>query len=177
MTYFLFLGAEDIRLETTTLLGRMSLTNIGKDYIARQGGQILVDMLSCSQEQKKSSLHALVNLSTLDESAAILVDFGILPALTNILFSKQQDVFPETKELAASTIVNIVSKSGHWELSFADKEGHHMQSEFIMHKLLDLLSNSSCICQAAILHILCGIVSSPRASGELSKVRLPFLIC
>ncbi|KAG6537660.1 hypothetical protein ZIOFF_002755 [Zingiber officinale] len=121
-------------------------------------------MLSCSQEQKKSSLHALVNLSTLDESAAILVDFGILPALTNILFSKQQDFFTETNELAASTIANIVSKSGHWEFSFADKEGHHMQSEFIMHKLLDLLSNSSCRCQAAILHILCGIVSSPRAS-------------
>ncbi|XP_042385573.1 U-box domain-containing protein 43-like [Zingiber officinale] len=157
-------GAEDIKLETATLLGKMSLTNIGKDYITRQGGQILVDMLSCSQEQKKSSLHALVNLSTLDESAAILVDFGILPALTNILFSKQQDFFTETNELAASTIANIVSKSGHWEFSFADKEGHHMQSEFIMHKLLDLLSNSSCRCQAAILHILCGIVSSPRAS-------------
>ncbi|CAL9044134.1 U-box domain-containing protein 44-like [Musa acuminata AAA Group] len=157
-------GTEDVRLEIATLVGKMSLTNNGKDYIARQGGRILINMLSSNQEQQEASLHALYNLSTLDDNAAILVDFGILPTLMDILFATQQDAPSEIKELAASTVANIVSISGHWELSFGDKEGHQIQSEFIIRKLLDVLSHSPCKCQAAVLHILCGIASSPRAS-------------
>ncbi|WOL18653.1 U-box domain-containing protein 44-like [Canna indica] len=147
----------------------MSLTNNGKENIARQGGRILVNMLSSNQVQQTSSLHALHNLSTLDDNAAILIDFGILPALMDILFSTRQDISSETKELAALTVANIVSKSGHWELAFADKEGHQIQSEFIICKLLDVLSNSSSRCQAAVLHILCGIASSPRASDTTAS--------
>ncbi|CAL9092210.1 unnamed protein product [Musa textilis] len=160
----LYNGTEDVRLEIATLVGKMSLTSNGKDYIARQGGRTLINMLSSNQEQQAASLHALYNLSTLDDNAAILVDFGTLPALMDILFAAQQDVPSEIKELAASTVANIVSISGHWELSFGDKEGHQIQSEFIIRKLLDVLSHSSCKCQAAVLHILCGIASSPRAS-------------
>lgn len=167
LIFLWIIGTEDVRLEIATLVGKMSLTNNGKDYIARLGGRILINMLSSNQEQQAASLHALYNLSTLDDNAAILVDFGTLPTLLDILFATQKDVPSEIKELAASTVANIVSISGHWELSFGDKEGHQIQSEFIIRKLLDVLSHSPCKCQAAVLHILCGIASSPRASGML----------
>ena len=159
------IGSENVQMEIASLVGKMTLTNNAKDYIARKGGQVLVNMLSSSNiKGKASSLRALYNLSTLDDNATILVDMGVLPALTNILFTTQQD---DLKHLAASTIANIVSNTGHWELSSADKEGNLMQSEFIIHRLLELLSQSSCTCQAAILHILWGVASSPQASGVL----------
>ncbi|XP_029120615.1 U-box domain-containing protein 43 isoform X2 [Elaeis guineensis] len=124
-------GSEDVRMEIALLVGKITLTSNGKGFIARQGGKVLVDMLS-SREERASSL--------------------------------QQDDPSDLKDLAASIIANIVANSGHWELSLADKEGHRMQSEFIIHRLLDLLSCSSCKCQASVLQILCGIASSPQAS-------------
>lgn len=154
-------------MEIAAFVGKITLTNNGKGFIARQGGKVLVDMLSSRQEERASSLQALYKLSTLDDNAAILVDLGVLPALMNILFTTQQDDPSDLKDLAASIIANILANSGHWELSVADKAGHQVQSEFIIHRLLDLLSCSSCKCQASVLQILCGIASSPRASGVL----------
>lgn len=160
----LYEGTDDVKMVIATLVGKMTLTNNGKDYIARKGGKVLVGMLSSNQEGRASSLQAVYNLSTLDDNATVLVNFGVLPALINILFATQQDGSSDLKDLAAKTIANIVSNSGHWELSVADKEGHPIQSEFIIHRLLELLSDSSCNCVAAVLHILCGIASSPQAS-------------
>lgn len=161
-------GTEEVKILTATLLGQMTLTNNAKDYIARKSGRILVGMLSSNQEGLMSSLQAVYNLSTLDDNAVVLVDFGVLPALTKILFATQQDDSSDLKDLAAKTIANIVSNSGHWELSVADKEGHLMQSEFIIHKLLELLSDVSCKFLAAVLHILCGVASSPQASDSVA---------
>lgn len=163
-----------MQVEIANLVGKMTLTNNAKDYIARNGGQVLVDMLSSNLERKESSLKALNNLSRLDDNATILVNLGVLPALTNILFTTQQDGASNLKHLAASTIANIVSNSGHWELSFADKEGHPMQSEFVIHRLMEELSQSSCTCKAAILQILCGIASSPQASGVFPGLYLVY---
>lgn len=157
-------GSKDVRVEYASFVGKMTLTCNGKSFIARQGGKVLVDMLSSRQEERASSLQALYNLSTLDDNATVLVNLGVLPALMNILFATQQDDPSDLKDLAASIVANIVANSGHWELSYADKEAHQMQSEFIIHRLLDLLSHSSSKCQASLLQILCGIASSPQAS-------------
>lgn len=154
-----------MRTEIASLIGKMTLTNNAKDYIARKGGQILVNMLSSQLEEKASSLQALYNLSSLDDNASIFVDLGVLPALTNILLATQPEESPNLKQLAASTVANIVSNPGHWELSSADIEGHQMNSEYIIHRLLELLTQSSCTCQAAILRILYGVASSPQAAG------------
>lgn len=152
-----------------TLVGNMTLTNNGKEHIARHGAKVLVNMLSLKLEGRISSLRALHNLSALDDNVLILIDLGVLPALGNILFKEHandpSNDSSNLKELAAQTIANIVSKSGNWELAFADKEGHSIQSEFTIHSLLRLLPNASPKCQVALLQILCGIVSSPQASG------------
>ncbi|KAF8402635.1 hypothetical protein HHK36_010724 [Tetracentron sinense] len=159
-------GSDSVRMDMASIVGRMTLTNSGKEQIARQGAKILVDMLS-KPEGRTPSLEALYNLSALDDNATILVDFAMLPALTEILF-KSQDAPPDLKELAASTIANVVSTPGHWELASADKEGNPMQSESIVYSLLRLLSLSSPKCQAAILQTLYGIVSSPQASEAVA---------
>lgn len=165
------IGSEDVRINMANIVGKMKLTNNAKEHVARQGGRALIAMLSSRPDGRASSLQALYNLSTLDDNSTILVDFGLLPALSNILFMTRIDDPPDLKDLAASTISNIVSNTGHWELSFADDQGHLMQSESVIHSLLQLLTNSSSKCQTAILKILCGIASSPQAS-ELATAHI-----
>lgn len=157
-------GSEDSRMEIAKLLGKMSLTDSGKNYIARKGGRALVDMLLSKVEGRESSLQALYNLLSLSDNAAVLACLGLLPALTEILFAKTLEGSSDLKELAALTIARIVSNPGHWESSLADNAGHEIQSEFIIHKLLGLLDLASDKYQAAVLHIFCGILTSPKAS-------------
>ncbi|KAH7542239.1 hypothetical protein FEM48_Zijuj02G0052300 [Ziziphus jujuba var. spinosa] len=175
-------GSDDVKIKMATLLGKMTLTNSSKEQIARQGTKTLVEMLS-NPEAQAPSLQALCNLSSLDDNATILVDSHVLPALVDILF-RNWDPFPELKELSALTIANIVSNPGQWELAYADKEGHSMQSESFVHNLLRLLAVASPRCQVSILHVLYGIASSPQASesvtshiksGEGIKIILSFL--
>ncbi|XP_010253761.1 PREDICTED: U-box domain-containing protein 44-like [Nelumbo nucifera] len=160
-------GTDEVRIDMASILGRMTLTNSGKELIARQGAKILVDMLS-KPEARKPSLQALYNLSTLDDNATILVDSAVLPALTDILL-KNLDAPSDVKELSASIISNIVSNPGHWELASADREGNLMQSEVIIHNLLGLLSDASPKCQIAVLQILYGIATSPQASESVAR--------
>ncbi|XP_050368204.1 U-box domain-containing protein 44-like [Argentina anserina] len=175
-------GSENVKIEMATIVGNMTLTNSSKEQIARQSAKILVEMLS-DPEGRAVSLRALYNLSGLDDNATVLVDSSVIPALTGILFINQ-DTSLELKELAASTIANIVSNPGHWELASADKEGNSMRSESFIYNLLGVLSFASLSCQVSILHILYGIASSPQASesvachiksGEGIKIILPFL--
>ncbi|XP_062015851.1 U-box domain-containing protein 44-like [Rosa rugosa] len=175
-------GSENVKIEMASIVGSMTLTNSSKEQIARQCAKILVEMLS-NPEGRAASLKALYNLSGLDDNATILVDSAVLPALTGILFINQ-DTSLELKELAASTMANIVSNPGHWELASADKEGNSMQSESFIYNLLGVLPLASLPCQISILHILYGIASSPQASesvachiksGEGIKTILPFL--
>ncbi|XP_068644172.1 U-box domain-containing protein 43-like [Aristolochia californica] len=157
-------GDEDIKIEMASLVGNMTLPSNGKEVIARQGAKVLVNMLSSKAEARASSLRAMLNLSSLDDNAIILVDCAALPALTNILFNQTQDELLGHNEDAAVILANIVSKPGHWELAAGDHEGHMLQSEVIIHKLLGVLSNAVPTCQVAVLQILFGIVSSPQAS-------------
>lgn len=145
------------------MLGRMTLTNSSKEHIARESAKILVKLMS-KPEGRAPSLQALYNLSGLDDNASILVDADVLPALTDILF-ENQDASSELKELAASTIANIVSKPGHCELASADKKGNSLQSQSMVFSLLGLLSLASSRCHVSVLQILYGIASSPQASG------------
>lgn len=146
------------------MMGRMTLTNCSKEQIARQSAKTLVELLY-KPEGSAPSLQALHNLSSLDDNATILVDSGVLPALTDILFENLY-ASSELQELAASTIANIVSNPGHWELAPANKEGHTMQSESVVSNLLGLLTVASSSSHVSVLHILYGIASSPQATGN-----------
>ncbi|XP_017983383.1 PREDICTED: U-box domain-containing protein 44 [Theobroma cacao] len=176
-------GPDDVKIEMASIIGRMTLTNNSKERIARQCAQALVELLS-KTEGRTPSLQALNNLSGLDDNATILVDSAVLPALIAILL-QDQGASTEWKELAASTIANIVSNPGHWELAAIDKKGNSMQSESVVFSLLGLLFVASPQCQASILRILYGMASSPQAAESVAthiknsadgiKTIIPFL--
>ncbi|XVF46762.1 hypothetical protein PTKIN_Ptkin03bG0054500 [Pterospermum kingtungense] len=178
-------GPDDVRIEMASIIGKMTLTNNSKEQIARQCARTLVQLLS-KPEGRIPSLLALNNLSGLDDNATILVNSSILPALMAILL-QDQGASLESKEFAASIIANIVSNPGHWELAAVDKKGNSMQSESIVFSLLGLLIVASLQCQAFILRILYGMVSSPQAAesvilhiknhGDGIKTIIPFLEC
>lgn len=149
-----------------SLLGKMTLTNCSKEKIAKRSAKVLGEMLHIP-ETRTASLHALCNLSSLDDNATILVEASVLPAVTYI-FLESQDALPEQKELSAAIIANIVSNPGHWELAEINKEGHSMLSSFFVSHLMLLISQVTPQCQVSILRILCGIASSPKASGKFS---------
>ncbi|CAI0392477.1 unnamed protein product [Linum tenue] len=160
-------GSDDVKTEMASILGRMTLTNSSKEELARRSAKILVGLLT-NPEARGPSLKALCNLSTLDDNATILVDAGALPVLTDILL-KNEVVALELTDLAASTIANIVSNPGHWELAAVDQRGHTMQSASIVSSLLQLLSVVSPQAQVSILQILYGIASSPRAAESVAN--------
>uniref|UniRef100_A0A0D6R4B5 RING-type E3 ubiquitin transferase n=1 Tax=Araucaria cunninghamii TaxID=56994 RepID=A0A0D6R4B5_ARACU len=160
-------GSEDIQIKMADCLARMTLSNNGKELIARKGAKVLVNMLSSTLEAKTLSLKALFNLSTLDDNSAVLVDAGILPPLMNVLFKVHSVHNPaptNLKELGAATLANIVSRAGHWEFAAADSEGNSLQSEVIIHNLLGLLTHVGPNWKVKLLQILYGIASSPQAA-------------
>ena len=161
---FMIAGSRSIQIEMTSLLGKMTLTKGNKEQIARRSAKVLVEML-CKPETRTGSLHALCNLSSLDDNATVLVEAFILPAVIDIILVSQ-DALPEQKEMASEIIANIVSNTGHWELAEVDKEGHTMLSSFIVSHLVQLLAQVTSKCQVSVLSILYGIVSSPKASGK-----------
>lgn len=160
-------GSDEVRIRMASMLGSMTMTSNSKLFVARQSAKILVLMLA-KEEGKAPSLMALHNLSSIDDNATILVNSSMLPSLTYILF-KDQDASLELKELAASTMANVVSNPGPWELASADKEGHLLQSKPIIAELLGLLSSTSSKCQASALRILYGVASSPKASESVAS--------
>ncbi|CAO2840867.1 unnamed protein product [Amaranthus hypochondriacus] len=159
-------GSRNIQIEMTSLLGKMTLTKGNKEQIARRSAKVLVEML-CKPETRTGSLHALCNLSSLDDNATVLVEAFVLPAVIDIILVSQ-DALPEQKEMASEIIANIVSNPGHWELAEVDKEGHTMLSSFIVSHLVQLLSQVTSKCQVSVLSILYGIVSSPKASEQVA---------
>lgn len=158
-------GSHNIQIEMASLLGKMTLTNSSKEQIARRCAKVLVEMLH-KPDTRTSSLHALFNLSSLDDNATVLVEASVLPAITGMVL-ESQDALPE-QELGAAIIANIVSNPGHWELAEVDKEGHSMLSSFIVSHLMQLLSQVTLKCQVSVLRILCGISSSPKASEQVA---------
>ncbi|XP_006843588.2 U-box domain-containing protein 43 isoform X1 [Amborella trichopoda] len=180
-------GTEDVKIAMASVVGTMTLANNGKEHVARQGSKVLIRMLSSKPDARISSLQALYNLSGLDDNATILVDAGVLPPLIDILFKEHKAVnstFTDVQDLASATLAHVVMKAGHWELASVDRDRHSMQSEFIIHGLLRLISDVSPNCQLNLLQILYGIASSPQAaesaatsikSGNGISIITPFL--
>ncbi|KAK1588311.1 hypothetical protein Q3G72_021965 [Acer saccharum] len=133
-----------------------ALSNLAEEVLKKTGKIEEIIQHLAAAERFKPLISRLCE--GLDDNATILVDAGVLPSLTDILF-KSQDA--ELNELAAVTIANIVSNPGHWELASADKKRHSIQSEPIVSSLLSQLSVASPPCQVSVLHFFVSYVELP----------------
>lgn len=156
-------GPEDTQVTLAQHLGQMILTNSSKEVVAETGGKTLVRMLSISPNAREAALGALLNLSTLDDTAYILIKAGVIAHLVFTIFSLPAPA--NLKEMAVSTLANLVSVPGNWENSLVDKEGHFLYSEKILHKIFGLLQSGSLQWKEKILQTLYGMACSTEVAG------------
>ncbi|KAI6686939.1 hypothetical protein NL676_032852 [Syzygium grande] len=103
-----------------------------------------------------------IRMASMLGSMAMTSNCKLLVARKSAKILVHMMLHPELKELAASTMANVVLNPGHWELAVGDKEP-------IIAKLLGLLSSASSKCQASVLRILYGMASSPQASEAVAS--------
>ncbi|KAJ7192140.1 hypothetical protein O6H91_Y522000 [Diphasiastrum complanatum] len=156
----------------TDYLAQRVLVNSQKQLVARQAGTVLVKMLSMDINAKGVALGALLNLSSLEENARMLIKAGILAPLLSVIFAMPTVHNPASlklKETAAATLAHLLCVPGNWESVVVDFEGNTLQSEVVIHKLLGLLTFIGPNWKDKILQILHEIASSPQAADKISK--------
>lgn len=160
-------GPEETQVKLAQHLGQMILTNTSKEVVAETGGKTLVRMLSISPNAREAALGALLNLSTLDDTAYILVKAGVIAHLVFTIFSLPAPT--NLKEMAVCTLANLVSVPGNWEQSLVDKDGNFLFSERILHRIFGLLQNGSLQWKEKILQTLYGMACSTEVAGLYLK--------
>lgn len=164
---FLCEGAAEVRLQMAKHLSQMTLSNNDKEQAVRQTALVLVEMLSSDLTEKEAALKALLMLSTPDDNASVLVNSGILPPLVNFIKSvhpMSHNSIIQLKDVAAEILANLVSKPGHWEDAVADSDGNTLQSEPIIHCLLNLMTRVGYRWKHTLLQVVYSIASSSHAA-------------
>ena len=161
-------GPEETQVKLAQHLGQMILTNTSKEVVAKTGGRTLVRMLSISPNAREAALGALLNLSALEDTTHVLIKAGIIAHLAFTVFSLPAPT--NLKEMAVSTLANLVQVPGSWEHALVDKEGHFLHSEKILHKLFGLLQSGSSQWKEKILQTLYGM----SCSTEMAGLYMPF---
>ena len=156
-------GSEETQVKLAQHLGQMILTNTSKEVVAETGGRTLVRMLSISPNAREAALGALLSLSTLNDTANVLIKAGIIAHLVFTILSLPAPT--NLKEMAISTLANLVQVPGNWEHSLVNEEGHFLYSEKILHKLFGLLQSGSPQWKEKILQTLYGIACSTEVAG------------
>lgn len=164
-------GGEEDRLEMAVFLSELVLSKEGKIKAAATGGKTLVNMLESGYlAGRDAALKCLCQLSNLDSNGKILAEAGILRPLICDLFAVGANQLPmKSKEVAATTLANIVASGVDLERIPIDADGHTLISEPTLHNLLHLVSNTGPAIEAKLLQVLVGLASSPRASGRVIK--------
>ncbi|MCO5607126.1 hypothetical protein L7F22_061319 [Adiantum nelumboides] len=162
-------GGEEVRLEMAMFLSELVLSREGKMKAAAMGGKTLVDMLESGYlAGREAALKCLCQLSNLEVNGKTLAEAGILRPLIRDLYVVGVNQLPmKLKEVAATTLANIVNSGVDLEKIPIDAEGNTLISEPTLHNLLHLVSNTGPAIEAKLLQVLVGLASSSRASGPV----------
>eukprot|EP00250_Pteridium_aquilinum_P012012 c20452_g1_i2 orf=270-3377(-) len=163
-------GGEEVRLEMAVFLAELVLSREGKVKAAAMGGKTLVDMLESGYSAgREAALKCLCQLSAFEGNGKILAEVGILRPLIRDLFVVGVNQLPmKLKEVAATTLANIVNSGVDLEKIPIDADGNTLISEPILHNLLHLVSNTGPAIEAKLLQVLVGLASSSQASGRVT---------
>ncbi|KAH7441646.1 hypothetical protein KP509_03G047200 [Ceratopteris richardii] len=162
-------GNDEVRLEMATFLSELVLSREGKEKAAKLGGRTLVDMLDSGYlAGREAALKCLCQLSSLEGNGKTLAEIGILQPLIRDLFVVGMNQLPmKLKEVAATTLANIVNSGIDLEKIPIDADGNTLVSESVLHNLLHLISNTGPAIEIKLLQVLVALASSARASGQV----------
>jgi Armadillo/beta-catenin-like repeat len=146
-------------------LKKLLLSNDLKLLMADKAGPTLVKMLGEGDNvAQESSLTALCQISSNEESAEILIEAGILSPLMNHLFvvgpNHLASYRMKMKELAAACLSNLVSAGVDFTAVPINDTYNTLISENTVEDLLHLVSNTGPAIQFKLLEALTGLTGS-----------------
>lgn len=178
-------GKPEKRSQMASHLKDLVLSNNMKLLMADKVGPTLVQMLSEGDSvAQESSLSALCQISSNEESAAILIEARILSPILNHLFAVGPNHLAshrmKMKELAATCLSNLVSSGVDFTSVSIDDTYNTLVSENTVEDLLHLVSNTGPAIQFKLLQALTGltgfestvkpIITAIKISGALTAL-------
>ncbi|CAA2964946.1 U-box domain-containing protein 44-like [Olea europaea var. sylvestris] len=171
---FLLEGSPETKLSMAALLGDLVLNNDVKVFVARTAGSSLINLMKTNDmPSRESSLKALNQISSDEESAKVLIEAGLLPPLVNDLFRVGANQLPtRLKEVSAMIIANVVNSGYDFHSVSVGPDHQTLVSEEIIHKLLHLISNTGPAIECKLLQVLVGLTSTPTTvSSVVSAIK------
>ncbi|XP_072967054.1 U-box domain-containing protein 44-like [Typha angustifolia] len=155
-------GSPEMQLSMAEYIGELVLTNELKVLVAQTVGSTLVSVMKAgSLQAREATLKALNQISSSEASAKTLIEAGILPPLIKDLFSVGINHLPmRLKEISATILANLVASGAKIEAIPLDDDKHTLVSEYVVHNLLQLISNTGPAIECKLLEVLVGLTSS-----------------
>ncbi|KAL2522079.1 U-box domain-containing protein 43 [Forsythia ovata] len=167
-------GSPETKLSMAALLGELVLNNDVKVFVARTAGSSLINLMKTNNmPSRESSLKALNQISSDEESAKVLIEAGILVPLVNDLFTVGANQLPtRLKEVSAMILANVVNSGYDFHSVPVGPDHQTLVSEEIIHNLLHLISNTGPAIECKLLQVLVGLTSSPTTvSSVVSAIK------
>ncbi|KAL3514877.1 hypothetical protein ACH5RR_027594 [Cinchona calisaya] len=168
-------GSSETKLSMAAFLGDLVLNNDVKVLVARIVGSSLINIMKSGNVQsREAALKALNQISSYEASAKILIEAGILPPLVmDLIFTVGAHQLPmRLKEVSATILANVVN-SGYDIYSVpVGPEQQTLVSEYIIHNLFFLISNTGPAIGCKLLQVLVGLTNSPvTVSSVVSAIK------
>lgn len=137
-------GSEEMQMEMGSCLGEIVLRDDGKTYVAEKASASLIKMVHNGNTlTRKAAFKALEQISSYHPNSRALVDAGIVPIMTEEMFSRKIYNEPmNSQEEAAAILANILESDLDLEALQVNTHGHTMVSDYVIYNIIHMIKNS-----------------------------------
>nr|XP_011462969.1 PREDICTED: putative U-box domain-containing protein 42 [Fragaria vesca subsp. vesca] len=138
-------GSEEMKIDMAGYLGEIALGHDSKSYVAQRVSPTLIKMVHNGNTLARSAaFRTLVQLSSHQPNANILVEAGIVQVMVEEMFIRKihNEPMNSTSE-AAAILANIFESGLELEELQVNSHGHTMTSDYVVHNIVYMLNNST----------------------------------
>ncbi|XP_050372143.1 putative U-box domain-containing protein 42 isoform X2 [Argentina anserina] len=138
-------GCEELKIDMANFLGEIVLGHDSKTYVAQMVSATLIKMVHSGNTLARSAaFRTLVQLSSYQPNANILVEAGIVQVMVEEMFIRKIHNEPmNSKGEAAAIVANIFESGLELENLQVNSHGHTMTSDYVVHNIVYMLNNST----------------------------------
>ncbi|XP_058112445.1 putative U-box domain-containing protein 42 [Magnolia sinica] len=166
-------GSEEMQMEMGSYLGEIVLGQDAKTYVAERASAALLRMVHNGNSlARKAAFKALVQISSHHPNSRTLVDAGIIPIMTEEMFTRKIYNEPmNSKEESATILANVLESGLDPESLQVNTHGHTMASDYIIYNFAHMIKNSSPEnLNINLIKILLCLMQSPRSTASVVSV-------
>lgn len=140
----LSIGSEEMQMEMGSYLSEIVLGDDGKTYVAEKASASLIKMVHNGNSlARKAAFKALLQISSCHPISRTLVDAGIVPIMTEEMFTRKIYNEPmNSQEEAAAILANILESDLDLEALQVNTHGHTMVSDYVIYNIIHMIKNS-----------------------------------